>query len=322
MSGKKCKIIGRCGERTLGGQSTHLLYRLARILRLVSLSATVAIQQSPASELARNDSLSIRQIESETTITWIGHATVLIQIDEVNILTDPIWSDRAWPVFGPKRVSPPGVEIDSLPNIHVVVISHNHFDHLDSYSLERIWTRDQPLFLVPTGVKKWFDSEGIGPVQELGWWDAIHVKGISFFCVPAAHRSSTVFFSKRDESDLSAGWVVCGQTDTIYFAGDTDYFDGFKKIGQRYFPIHVALLPIAPTVGPHLHGQRVVQAFLDLRARYLIPIHWGTFEQDIVPGEAAIVRFRDAVEKSPIPGNRVLMLRHGVTLTLSHTKHR
>ena len=303
-------------ESNLVGQSTYVQLGLVHILCLIFLSTTAAAQQTFLPELARDDSASLAQNYSETTITWIGHATVLIQIDGVNVLTDPMWSDRSYPILGPKRIVPPGIEIDSLPNIDVVVISHNHFDHLDSYSVEQLWSRNKPLFLVPKGIKKWFDAEDISKAEELNWWDSYRVKGIIFFCVPAAHRGSTIFFSKRDETDLCAGWVICGQKDTIYFAGDTDYFNGFKTIAQRIYPIHIALLPIAPAVGPHLHGQKVIHAFLDLRAHYLVPVHWGTFEQDITPNESAVDRLKDAINKSSIPHDRVLILRHGETIKL------
>jgi hypothetical protein len=124
-------------------------------------------------------------------VTWIGHSTLLVQLDGVNVLTNPQWSERAGPLpwLGPKRLSPPGVALAALPPIHIVVVSHDHYDHLDRATVKRLAGAHDPLFLVPLGLKRWFEHQGMSKVRELDWWESYGHAGVSFVCLPAHHRS-------------------------------------------------------------------------------------------------------------------------------------
>jgi N-acyl-phosphatidylethanolamine-hydrolysing phospholipase D len=171
---------------------------------------------------------------SAPTVTWIGHATVLVQMDHATFLTDPIWSSTASPLalLGPRRFAPPALALADLPAIDFVLVSHNHYDHLDLATLRRIAASGRTRFLVPLRVGDLLRRAGIGPVDELDWWDARAVAGVEIHFVPSQH------WSGRGLTDQSAtlwgGWVVVGPTRRFYFAGDTGYFAGFTDIGRRF----------------------------------------------------------------------------------------
>ena len=172
---------------------------------------------------------TIRANRGAVTVTWVGHATLLIQLDGVNILTDPHWSDRASPVSfaGPRRVSAPGMRFEDLPPIHLVVISHDHYDHLDVATVKRLAAEHRPRFLVPLGLKAWFADIGITEVEELDWWGRREERGLSFTCVPAQHFSGRTLWDRNRR--LWSGWVIAGQTKRLYFAGDTAYFGEVER---------------------------------------------------------------------------------------------
>lgn len=219
-------------------------------------------------------------------LTWVGHATYLIQVDNKNILTDPVWSDRVGPMsnfIGPRRYMPPGIPWEKLPPIDIVVISHNHYDHMDRATIERLEKDFDPVFFVPLENKKFFDDWGIENVIELDWWDEYEVDGVKIVCTPAQHFSQR-WINDRNQS-LWSSWLIRAGSKTIYFGGDTGYFPGFKEIGERYSPIDVALMPIGAYeprwfMKPvHVNPAEALQAFLDLNARYFAAMHWGTFDQ-------------------------------------------
>ncbi len=217
-------------------------------------------------------------------MTWIGHSTLLLQLDGVNVLTDPHWGNRASPLAwaGPRRLGLPGVAFESLPHIDVVIISHDHYDHLDLGTVKRLAAAHDPLFLVPLGLKSWFADHGMTRVVELDWWETRGHGGLRFVCVPAQH------FAQRTPWDrdrrLWASWAVVGQSRRFYFGGDSGYFDGFKQAGDRLGPFDLAAIAIGAYVPAtimrftHTTPEQAVQAFLDLRSRVLLGIHWGTFD--------------------------------------------
>ena len=163
---------------------------MARIWASTFSPRTVSLPRVP------NDGAALRSNGSEATITWVGHATLLIQLDGVNVLTDPQWSERASPVSfaGPKRVTPPGLRFEDLPPIHVVLISHDHFDHLDEATVARLAAAHRPRFYVPLGLKAWFAERGITDVVELDWWESRMERGLTLTCVPVQHWTSRSFF--------------------------------------------------------------------------------------------------------------------------------
>ena len=253
------------------------------------------------------------------TVTWVGHATLLVQLDGVNILTDPHWSKRASPFLfaGPKRVSPPGLKFENLPPIHVVVISHDHYDHLDVATVKRLAAEHRPKFLVPLRLKPWFADIGITDVDELDWWDHRVVKGLTFTCVPAQHFSGRTLWDRNRR--LWSGWVVAGRAKRLYFAGDSAYFDGFKEIGARLGPFDLAALPIGaymPAVimrASHTTPEEALRAFGDVRGQRFIPIHWGTFDLAEEPLDEPPQRLVTEAKRLRLDLDRIWVLQHGQT---------
>lgn len=219
-------------------------------------------------------------------VTWVGHATFLIQVDGVNILTDPVWSERVGILnsrIGHQRYTPPGIPWEKLPPIDVVLISHNHYDHLDYPTVTQLEAEHQPVFIVPLGVGELLEQWKISKIIEKDWWDSDTVDGIHFIAVPAQHQSRRNLHDHN--TTLWAGWVMEASELTLYFAGDTGYFPGFKKIGERLGPVDLAIMPIGAYEPDwynalfHLNPAEALQAFLDLDARYFAAMHWGTFDQ-------------------------------------------
>ena len=236
----------------------------------------------------------------QPAITWVGHASMLVQTNGLNVLTDPIFSERASPVqfFGPKRAQPPGLSLEQLPPVDVVLISHNHYDHLDKQSVlalsKRAQTKDgqavTPLFLVPLGVKALFDDLGITNVQELDWWDSTTVKGVEFHFTPVQHWSARGLGDRSQT--LWGGWAVFGPATHWYFSGDTgysaDFLDTQKRFADRQTPAQgggfdLALLPVGAyeprwfMKEQHINPAEAVQIHQDLKARRSVGVHWGTF---------------------------------------------
>lgn len=215
---------------------------------------------------------------SDTTLTWVGHATYLIRTSGAAVLADPVWSQRIPAV--PRRVTPPGVAFADLPQIDAVVISHNHYDHLDAATIRRL-PRATPM-LVPAGLGRWFHRRGFSEVIELDWWESVTVSGLRFDFVPAHHWSRrTMWDSCRS---LWGGWVITGPDGRrLYHAGDTGYGHYFTEIGRRYPGIEVAMLPIGAYAprwfmqAVHMDPAEAAQAFVDLGAVRMATMHWGTF---------------------------------------------
>ena len=183
---------------------------------------------------------------------------------------------------GPRRLGAPGVAFEDLPKIDVVVISHDHYDHLDAGTVTRLAAAHDPLFVVPLGLKAWFAESGITRVEELDWWDGHEHRGVRFVCAPAQHFSQRGLFDR--DTRLWASWAVVGKSRRLYFGGDTGYFAGFKEAGRRLGPFDVAALAIGAYQPPaimrfvHTTPEEAVQAFEDLGASVLLGIHWGTFD--------------------------------------------
>jgi len=219
----------------------------------------------------------------EIQVTWIGHSTFLIQTAGLNILTDPQFSERASPVgfAGPRRLLPPGISLTDLPPIDLVLVSHNHYDHLDRPTVLELQRRFRPRFVAPLGLKSWFAAEGIGAAIELDWWNTADLGTVRVTCVPAQHFSiRTPFDANRT---LWGGFVVDTPAGRILFAGDTGYSPDFRVIGERLGPMRLALIPIGGYMPRwfmqpmHVNPPEAVQIHRDVRARQSIGMHWGTF---------------------------------------------
>lgn len=228
----------------------------------------------------------------QPAVTWIGHATVLAQLGGLNLLTDPIFSMRASPVsfIGPKREQPPGLALHELPTIDAVLVSHNHYDHLDLPSCRAL--ADQPgggpLFVVPLGLADWFRRRGLRRVVELDWWETHALAGTDIALVPAQHWSARGLNDRM--KTLWGGFAVFAPDCHLFFAGDTGYSRDFTRIRERYAErqaeggFDIALLPIGAyeprwfMKEQHVNVEEALKIHADLGAQRSLGVHWGTFE--------------------------------------------
>jgi N-acyl-phosphatidylethanolamine-hydrolysing phospholipase D len=229
-----------------------------------------------------NDGRELRANTTQATVTWIGHATLLVQLAGVNILTDPNWSEATGPApFHIPRLVAPGVRFKDLPRIHAVVISHDHYDHLDLPTVQRLAREHQPTFFVPLGVGRFLKERGVDHVVELDWWQSQTFRGLKFTATPAQHGSGRNLMDQNVR--LWASWVVTGEGKNLFFGGDTGYTAALAEIGKRFGPFDLTALPIGGYSSfsarhpNHLNPEEAMQLFDDLRGRVLVPMHWGTF---------------------------------------------
>jgi L-ascorbate metabolism protein UlaG (beta-lactamase superfamily) len=248
------------------------------------------------------------------TITWIGHSTFLIQLNGLNILTDPVWANR---LGTDKRLSPPGLPIGELPPIDVVLISHSHYDHLSYSSIKRL--KGDPLFFVPIGLGSWFKRKGFNKTVEFNWWDEQQISGLTISFVPAQH------WSKRTPTDTNhshwGGWIIQNPNQTLYFVGDSGYFEGFHTIGEKY-AIDYCLMPIGAyepewfMAAQHVNPEDAVKAFINTRSKVMIPMHYGAYRlADDTPKEA-LDRLQAEWEKRKLDGKKLTVLKLGETIQM------
>ncbi|MFJ5173494.1 MBL fold metallo-hydrolase [Streptomyces griseoviridis] len=261
------------------------------------------------------------RVDSDTiAVSWAGHASWVIRVGGLTVLTDPVWSRR---ILGtPTRVTPVGVAWSALPRVDAVVISHNHYDHLDAPTLRRL-PRDTPVF-APAGLASWFRRRHFTSVTELDWWEGAELRGVRFDFVPAHH------WSKRSLVDtcrtLWGGWVLtAADGQRVYFAGDTGYGHWFERIGRRYPGIDLALLPIGAydprwwLSDVHCDPEEAVRATQDLGARRMAPMHWGTFVLSAEPVLEPLTRVRAAWTRAGLPREDLWDLPVGGSRVLDRT---
>ncbi len=234
----------------------------------------------------------------QPAVTWIGHATVLAQLGGINLLTDPHFSQRASPLsfIGPKRHVPPGIALESLPHIDAVLISHNHYDHLDETSVRALAAQPggSPLFIVPLGLKAWLADCGIANVVELDWWRSHAIEGalgpVDIVLTPVQHWSGRGLADRMET--LWGGYAVFAPDQHLFFSGDTGYSKDFADIHDRFASRQAAPQPgfdlAVLAIGAyeprwfmatqHIDPAEAVQIHLDLHARHSLGVHWGTFE--------------------------------------------
>ena len=219
----------------------------------------------------------------DNSVFRLGHSTLLLKMHGKFWLTDPVFYDRASPVqwFGPKRFHAPPISIEELPSIEAVILSHNHYDHLDNEAVLQLAEKTKH-FIAPLGVGDLLISWGIeaAKVQQFDWWESTVIDSIRFVATPAQHFSGR---GLRDEDKtLWTSWVILDADFRLFFSGDSGYFDGFKTIGERYGPFDVAFLETgaydARWAYVHMKPEETLQAFLDLRGKTMFPIHNGTFD--------------------------------------------
>lgn len=254
-----------------------------------------------------------------TAVTWVGHATFMLRIAGLTILTDPVWSRKIPGV--PARLTPVGLAWDALPPIDAVVISHNHYDHLDAPTIRRL-PRHTPI-LVPANLARWFRRRGFRQVTELDWWQSHQIGPVTFDFVPAHH------WSRRTLTDtcrsLWGGWVIsAADGPRIYFAGDTGYGDFFAQIGARLPGIDLALMPIGAYQprwfmrSMHVDPYEAVRACDDLGATRMATMHWGTFLLSHEPVTEPVARAVQAWAAAGRPREHLWDLAVGQTRMLEH----
>ena len=217
-------------------------------------------------------------------VTLVNHSTVLLQQSSLNILTDPIWSERASPFswIGPRRKRLPGVSWESLPSIDAVLISHNHYDHFDLPTLRRLAARGDCTFVVPSGTARLLRSEHVGHVEEMDWGQSFSFRNLTIHCVPAVHFSGRWLVDRN--KTLWCGYVIECQRRLVYFAGDTAFGNHFAQIRKAFGAPHVALLPIGAyeprwfMSAIHMNPSDAVRAHEILAPQMSIAIHHGTFQ--------------------------------------------
>ncbi|MGQ0646886.1 MAG: MBL fold metallo-hydrolase, partial [Gemmatimonadaceae bacterium] len=217
-------------------------------------------------------------------ITWINHATLLLQLDGMNILTDPIYSERASPVswIGPKRHRNPGIRFEDLPPIDLVVVSHNHYDHMDVPTLKQLNASGDTPILVGLGNTAYLAERGVRNTRDVDWWDSTRIGTVRATAVPVQHWSARGRGDRR--RTLWAGYVIEGPSGRVYFGGDSGYGRHFSVVHERFGPIDVALLPIGAyrpiwfMKDHHMSPPEAVRASDELGARLSIPMHFDTFQ--------------------------------------------
>jgi N-acyl-phosphatidylethanolamine-hydrolysing phospholipase D len=263
--------------------------------------------------------------KSEVTATWVGHATVLVQMAGLNILTDPHFTDRASPVgfVGPKRFVPPGIALQDLPHIDAVVISHNHYDHLDEKTVLRLSSQPggSPRFYVGLGLKKWLNEREITNVAEMDWWDKEVFRGVTFTFTPVQH------WSARSANDrfrtLWGGWhakaAAAGMVPgfSFFFAGDTGYSQDFKDVEKRLGAVDLGLIPVGAYAprwfmgSQHVDPAEAIKVHQDIKARTSIGTHWGTFELTDEPLDEPPKLLAAERAKAGIAPERFFVVKHG-----------
>ncbi len=297
-------------------QGNHTEQGFFTFLKWITTRDAPEWRKMPA--VANHTELPQRVGKGELQITFINHSTFLIQMDGLNILTDPLWSDRTSPVSftGPQRVQQPGVLLDDLPPIDAVVLSHNHYDHLDLPTLKIIAARDKPRMFVGLGNRVLLNKAGIDNVREMDWWEQeILSKPVAISFVPAKH------FSNRGMCDhnktLWGGFVFEGAAGAVYFAGDTGFGPHFEQIGAHFKHLRLALLPIGAFqpewfMAPHhMSPQDALKAHFILRAQTSVAMHYGTFRLGDDQQNEPVETLRSAIAATDMHSSQFWIMEFG-----------
>ncbi|MBT0586738.1 MBL fold metallo-hydrolase [Alteromonas oceanisediminis] len=286
--------------------------------------------ESWADHAALADTVSSRPVDiglittppTKPTVTWLGHSTFLFQHQGVNILTDPVFSDRASPVSfaGPKRYSPHVIDYRDLPAIDMVVISHNHYDHLDKLAIEMLGP--QVHYYVPLGLKPWFVERGVAAdnVTQMDWWEtrSTNATNLRVQALPSQHWSARGLSDRF--STLWASWAITFDDFTLWFAGDTGYTQAvFEPIGKALGQVDLALIPIGAYAPRwfmqdyHANPEEAVQMHKDVNATLSIGMHWGTFPLTAEPPAEPPLRLKEALQAAQLSSAEFMVLDIGET---------
>jgi len=255
-------------------------------------------------------------------LTWLGHSSFLLRLGGRNILLDPFLSDYATavPPFGPRRYTPPGLPVEELPGIDLLIISHNHYDHLDRATLEVLPNKDRIAVIVPLKLKNFISELGFHNVTELDWHDTKKAGPITVTAIPAVHFSSRSLFDRNET--LWTGYSISDGHTRVYFSGDTGYHPIFKDLGRRYGPFDLGLVPIGAykrasnLKSTHTTPEEAVRLGLDLGVKTLVPMHWGTLVLSYEPPFEPPVRFLKAGLASGFSEDRLWKMAVGETRVL------
>ena len=287
----------------------------------------------PPSVFARRDPSfpSPRAPHDVLTVTWVGHSTVLLQLGALNVLTDPIWSPRASPLSfaGPRRWVPPGIPFEALPPIDAVLLSHNHYDHFDVPTIRRLAGRHpRATWCVPLGLSGALRKLGVSDVREFDWWEsatlALPAGTLAVGCTPAQHFSARTMWDRN--ATLWCGFAVAANGHRVFFAADTGHHPEFGRIGERFGPFDLALMPVGAYEPRwfmrvvHMTPEEALQALDELRrgtgatdVPCMVPIHWGTFKLTDEAMDEPPRRTRDEWVRRGWPPERLWQLAHGET---------
>lgn len=257
----------------------------------------------------------------KVSATFINHATMLVQLPGINILTDPVYSERVSPFsfVGPKRVREPGLPMDVLPPIDVVVVSHNHYDHLDLETLKKLDGKFHPLFVVPAGDEKLLKKAGIQNVKELDWWEEVKVKDTRFIFTPTQHWSARGLWDKNES--LWGAYMIDNGASKVYFAGDTGYASHFRDTKSRLGAPDLAFLSIGAYRPDwfmkvhHMNPDEAVKAHMDLGAARSVAMHYGTFQLSDEGVDEPVEDLKVALKKYQIIDDQFFILDQGQALS-------
>jgi L-ascorbate metabolism protein UlaG (beta-lactamase superfamily) len=254
-------------------------------------------------------------------VTFVNHSTFLIQTQGLNILTDPVWSERASPVpfSGPERMRPPGIRFEVLPKIDIILLTHNHYDHLDIRTMKRLSVEYGPKIYCPLGVGKYLEKKGIWNISEMDWWDEIRLEqGLSLLCTPAQHFSGRGMFD-RDRT-LWSGFALQTVKGSIYYSGDSGYGDFFVEIAKRISPIRLSFLPIgaykpAWFMAPiHTSPEDAVKIHQTIKSVQSIAMHYGTFPLADDGMDEPVTALSESLEKEGVLVGSFMTLTEGKAL--------
>ena len=274
--------------------------------------------------LIRPDVAFLGANRSVNTLTWLGHDTFLIQWGGMNIMTDPHLTGRASPFsfLGPKRYMPPPLSFDELPHIDVVLISHSHYDHLDLATLQQLARQPggPPRYLVGLNLRDWATAKGIANVSEHDWDDVVSFPGMKFYFVPVQHWSARTPWDRN--RTLWGGWIIEHQTQRIFFGGDFGYSPDLSDLGERFGGFDLAMIPVGGyeprwfMKTMHVNTDEAVQAHLDLRARYSVGMHWGTFRLTDERLDEPPMMLAQSLARVGVPDTAFFLMQHGETRLL------
>lgn len=274
-------------------------------------------------EIVKTDTSFLKQNKTKNTLTWMGHSSMFLQMDGQNILLDPIFSERASPLSfaGPRRLSALPFQIEELPTVDLIVVSHSHYDHLDLPTLKRVAELNPAArFFVPLGLKSLLEGEGIKNVQEFDWWENQQINNLTITFVPVQHWSARGLFDRNQT--LWGGWHLEIKSFRFLYAGDTGYSKDFLDIKERLGPVDFAAIPIGAyeprwfMKRQHVNPHEAILIHKDLAAKNSIGVHWGTFKMADEDMWMPVKDLEIAKEELKISENEFRVLKHGETIEL------